>query len=226
MRKGYYLPSHVGPDEQGGKYRDVVTAGVDVGRRALYVWISWYPGGRKHLAYVGAVPNFEDLGPLFARFGVNSAVIDLNPEARKVRELQDKIPYLFACEFQPGDRSKGLELNVDRREMMVKLDRTMICDRLAANFQTGQIVLPTSAESLLQGEVFKQLQCPIRHEVEKQGQRYFIWKERDSGRDDLFFSAIYDTVAELINPQPSIRSLGSREDYAPDPWQEQATWDR
>jgi hypothetical protein len=207
-RQDYHLPENLGPgDEKGGGYYGPVTAGVDVGKKSLYVRISFYPGGVRRAAYIGRVQDFEQLGPLFTRYGVTTAVIDLNPETRKVRELQKSMAFLYACQFLPGEKGKPFELRIDRVERLVSVDRTQIIDRMVAGYQQHQVALPMDIRSADKGEYYKHMQQPIRIEREAKGQRYNIWTERSSGRDDWFFSEVYDVVAQLINPEPHVRRL-------------------
>jgi len=178
----------------------VVTAGVDVGKRYLHVRISVHTDGKRKAVFIGKVLDFSDLGDLFDRYSVKAACIDLNPETRKVRELQAKIPFLYATQFVRSDISKGHETKIDQVTQTVSIDRTMICDRLASVYATKKCVLPSNAHTLDSGKYYKEMTCPIRVEQEGRGERYYIWTERNSGRDDYFFAEIYDLVAEIVAP--------------------------
>jgi len=178
----------------------VITAGVDVGKRYLHVRISVHEDGKRKAVFIGKVLDFSDLGDLFDKYSVKAAAIDLNPETRKVRELQAKIPFLYATQFVRSDISKGHETKIDQVTQTVSIDRTMICDRLASVYATKKCVLPSNAHTLDSGKYYKEMTCPIRVEQEGRGERYYIWTERNSGRDDYFFAEIYDLVAEIVAP--------------------------
>jgi hypothetical protein len=226
VRQGYSMPERLGPTQDGQFYDGTVAGGIDVGKHALHVSIWWHPGDRPHLAFAGTVGQFEDLAPLFARFHVSAAVIDLNPETRKVRELQAKMPFLWACQFSPGDRSRGFELRKHDDSRTVTVDRTMACDRLLAEVMLQKLVLPTHAEQIDKGVVFQHLQCPARLEQENKGQRYAVWKERDSGHDDYFMAFLYSMIAGILHPQPRIRDIFGGEAPAPDPWGDTDSFER
>jgi len=207
-RRDYHMPDGLSKgDDQGGGYYGTVTAGVDVGKQSLYVRISYYPSNTRRAAFIGRVAEFEELPPLFARYGVTTAVIDLNPETRKVRELQLKTPILYACQFSPGEKGKPFELRIDRKARLITVDRTQVIDRMVAGFQLHQDVLPIDVRSADNGAYYKHMQQPIRIEREAKGQRYSIWTERASGKDDYFLSEVYDVLARLINPEPHIRRV-------------------
>lgn len=174
-----------------------VTAGVDVGKRYLHVRISSYPNDVRTAAYIGTVSNFSDLKGLFARYQVTLAVIDLNPETHKVRELQEEIPFLYACQFVRDMNSRGIEVRTEEPTRTISIDRTMICDRLVATYKVKECRLPVNAETLDSGQYYRHMTCPIRIEQESKGQRYAVWTERNSGRDDYFFAEVYDLVASL-----------------------------
>lgn len=179
-------------------YTGPVTAGVDVGRHALHVRISSYPEKKRRACFIGRVSDFSELPALFARYGVTAAVIDLNPETRKVRELQYTLRFLYACEFAPGEKGRALELAIDRDLRLIKVDRTQIIDRMVGEYQTGHVELPHDAATLDRGDFYKHMQTPIRLEKEAKGQRYAVWLERNSGRDDYFFAEVYDCLARMI----------------------------
>jgi len=188
-------------------YEGLVTAGVDVGNQ-LHVRISYYIDDVRMAAFIGTVREFKDIPPLFERYNVQAAVIDLNPERRKVRELQDKLPYLFACQFvnSRGNRN-AQDLKVDRAARLVTAERTVMMDELVALYRLRKTLLPLDAQTLCHGQFYKHMITPIRMEKEVHGQAYGVWTERDSGRDDFFLCDLYDRIAYLINPQPRIRLL-------------------
>ena len=89
--------------------------GVDVGQNRLHVDILAYPidnpklyeltgnADKPVLVFSGTVKEFEDIPPLFLKYGCQRAVIDNHPEYRKTMELAKKFPHrIYAGHYAPG----------------------------------------------------------------------------------------------------------------------------
>jgi len=100
--------------------------GVDVGRELHVVIAIKKSRHTMKVIWVGRVGDFNDLHDLAMRFGVKSAVIDIKPEIRKVREFQKSEPYsIFACDYV--ETRVGMT-QWDEKDRVIKCNRTEICD--------------------------------------------------------------------------------------------------
>jgi hypothetical protein len=100
--------------------------GVDVGRELHVVIAVKKSKYTIKVIWCGRVGDFNDLHDLSIRFGVKSAVIDIKPEIRKVREFQKAEPYsIFACDYV--ETRVGMT-QWDEKDRVIKCNRTEICD--------------------------------------------------------------------------------------------------
>lgn len=153
--------------------------GVDVGKQ-LHVVI----GIRKtrellKILHVARVSNFTELHELNDRFNVTSCVIDYKPEIHKVREFQRQEPYtVFACDYV--ERKLG-SASWDERDMMVKVNRTEICDAThELVVAPGRLELPVKNREL---EEFAFEMCNIAKKLEDDPFGGKVYRYRQLGND-------------------------------------------
>lgn len=116
----------MGQDSEAMSHDGPAAMGVDVGK-VLHVVIA-VKKTQTTLKVIKTcrVDSFNDLHDLAKRYGVRSAVIDLKPEIRKVREFQQQEPYLvYACDYLET-RAGGFQW--DDKEQLIRCNRTEICD--------------------------------------------------------------------------------------------------
>jgi hypothetical protein len=121
--------------------------GVDVGR-VLHVVIAQRKTERSlKVIKVCRVEDFSDLHDLAARFNVESAVIDLRPEIRKVREFQRAENFsVFGCEYV--EMKAGIT-QWDEKQQVIKCNRTEILDAThELVVELGRLELPRRNEEL------------------------------------------------------------------------------
>lgn len=100
--------------------------GVDVGRTMAVVIATRPTRHSLKVVRVCRVESFNDLHDLARDFNVKSAVIDLKPEIRKVREFQRNEHFsVFACDYV--EMRTGMT-HWDEKDMVIKCNRTEICD--------------------------------------------------------------------------------------------------
>jgi hypothetical protein len=115
--------------------------GVDVGEK-LHVVIGHPRGdGRYKILHVARVDSFEDLHDLAKKFNVKCAVIDMEPETRKVRDFQKSEPYtVYLCDYQ--ERMK-VSQRTDEKDGMIVVRRTETLDSVHhAITSPGRLELP------------------------------------------------------------------------------------
>lgn len=128
-------------DAMASKHDGPAAMGVDVGRELHVVIAVRKTRNTLKIIWCGRVESFNDLHDLAHRFGVKSAVIDLKPEIRKVREFQKAEPFsVFACDYV--ETRVGLT-QWDERDRVIKCNRTEICDASHQLFtEPGRVELP------------------------------------------------------------------------------------
>jgi hypothetical protein len=128
--------------------------GVDVGRE-LHVAIGFKPKERQlQICHLARLTDFRDLHDLMVRFNVKCAVLDLEPELRKVREFADGEGYgrVFLCDYQ--DVPAGPVW--DESKQLVKTHRTETCDATHDIVANGFLILPRRSEEV---EIFAKQCC-------------------------------------------------------------------
>jgi len=173
--------------------------GVDVGKD-LHVTIGKvpYPGGIK-LIKAARVSTFIDVHDLAKRFNVVSAVFDLYPETRKVREFRAAADFeVFGCDYQ--ETQKGA-FAWNEQSGVVTVNRTEICDathNLVATkdlqdmgASSGKIELPREDEEI---RIYAKEMCntaKVLKEDEETGKKVYRYKGKLGGPDDYRHSTNY-----------------------------------
>ena len=187
--------------------------GVDVGKD-LHVTIGTipYPGGIKVVKMV-RVSSFTDVHDLAKRFGVVTAVFDLYPETRKVREFGKAANFeVFGCDYQ--ETQKGA-FAWNERSSVVTVNRTEVCDAthnlVAAKdlqdtgFSLGNIELPREDEEV---RIYAKQMCntaKVLIEDEETGKKVYRYRGKLGGPDDYRHSTNYLYLAcERIRPVVSV----------------------
>lgn len=130
-----------GQDVMATRHPGPCAMGVDVGK-LLHVVIGFaISEKRAKIVKLARVSNFSDVHDLANRFHVESAVIDMEPQTRTVREFQASEPYrIFLCDYQ--ERLKRGE-KIDEEFGLITVRRTEICDETHGLIKTpGRLELP------------------------------------------------------------------------------------
>lgn len=100
--------------------------GVDVGKELNVIIAERTTRSSLKVVKAVRVESFNDLHDLARDFNVKSAVIDLKPEIRKVREFQRQETFsCFACDYV---ETRTNTTSWDESDGVVKCNRTEICD--------------------------------------------------------------------------------------------------
>jgi len=137
--------------------------GVDVGL-TLHVVIAIRPTRNAlRIIYIGRVDSFNDLHDLARKFNVKSAVIDLKPEIRKVREFQRAENFsIFACDYV---ETRAKMTFWDDKDRVIKCNRTEICDASHELVtESGRLIIPRRNEEV---NVFAKQMCNIAKKLEE-----------------------------------------------------------
>jgi len=175
--------------------------GVDVGK-ALHVRISMRYKDEKRAVYIGTVLDFEDLVSLMTRYDVRCAVIDKNPETRKVVEFCERFPgRAWAAQYDIEDKAETARWDGDKR--IVHLNRTVAMDKMMARVQGQHLILPAHAQTI-EG-YFTQMKAPKRilSTDKRTGQPVYRYVEGTKA-DHFAHAELYDEMAfERTGKAPS-----------------------
>jgi len=177
--------------------------GVDVGS-VLNVLICDHPRENvRRLVFAGTVREFEELHTLVARFGVKSAVVDIDPETRKAKEFRDTVNCdVWLCDY-PSSPDPG-EMSIDYEDRTIKVDRTQSLDGFVADVLKQTLLLPANASSLDGGDFYGQLCASTRVFEEATG--HYRWME-GSKADDYFHAGNYERIASQFLRDPELMEL-------------------
>jgi len=151
----------------------------------------------RRLIWAGKVHSLGGIDALVRRFKPRCICIDALPEVEAVIEARKRwgaiigslnriwrVQYLW-------DRIE--EVGLDHRKGLAKVDRTLILDRMVADWRDGRRIVPLDVEDLANGEYVAELQVPTRVVEEgARGEPVFRWSK---GKDHSFHAEGYDRLA-------------------------------
>jgi len=166
--------------------------GVDVDRE-LTVVVGFKPNDKQiQVAYLARVSGFNDLQDIAKRFNVKAAVIDIEPETRKVRDFQAAERYpVYLCDYLEKATGEGVKWDAERK--LVRVNRTEVCDGTHDLVTHGKLILPRRCDEI---EVFaKQLTNTAKaiEEDSETGSREYRY--RKLGPDHYYHALNYLSLA-------------------------------
>jgi hypothetical protein len=187
--------------------------GVDVGS-LIYVVIRSQPDletGERDLIYAGPVDTFLALANLIRKFNVGLCVIDALPETRKAREFQEAFPTQVWLAYYTGQKAgskKPEELQWNKDDGIVIIDRTRMIDTTFARFYSMENTLPPNAEDIK--EYYSHLISPVRIIEDDNIAKYI-----NSQPDHYAHAETYCTAASMgRRPDPHGATINvSKEEY-------------
>jgi hypothetical protein len=149
--------------------------GVDVGAMLHVVIAERKTRNTLKIVKVCRVKSFNDLHDLARDFNVKSAVFDLYPETRKVREFQKNENFsVFGCQYV---EQRAGQIVWDEKDLTIKTNRTEICDASHELVtEPGRLELPRRSTELDQ---YVKEMCNIAKVLEEDietGSRLFRYK--------------------------------------------------
>jgi hypothetical protein len=150
--------------------------GVDVGNLLHVVIAERKTRNTLKIVKVCRVSSFTDLHDLTRDFNVKSAVIDLFPEQRKVREFQRQHNFsVFGCQYV---ETRSGQIVWDEKDLTIKCNRTEICDASHELVSVpGRLEIPRRNEEL--NEYVKEM-CNIAKVLDEDkdtGSRMYRYKK-------------------------------------------------
>jgi hypothetical protein len=187
--------------------------GIDVGEK-LHVVIGYPRGdGRYKINHVARVSSFEEVHDLAKRFNVKCAVIDMEPETRKVRDFQKAEPYtVYLCDYQ--ERLK-VSQKTDEKDGMIVVRRTETLDAVHHVFSTiGKIELPRRNAELDEYALEMTMTAKVLQEDEMTKSRRYVYK--CFGADHYYHATNYFLLACADMRVISDNQKSYAEDYLKD----------
>lgn len=181
---------------------NLVTMGVDVGNLLHYTIEEWIIPPRGILDInidsmprtlnTGSVSDFEELDSLMLRFGVNSCVIDSQPERRKAYEFATRFYGMVRmCFYGRGIQGKQIHIHSDN-ELMVTVDRTSWLDLSLGRFRRKFILVPKNVGL----EYKSHMKSLVRiYEKDADGNPVGKYVKSDSSNDHLAHARNYSEIA-------------------------------
>jgi len=119
--------------------------GVDPGAKTMHYWIKDRITDKdtRTLSY-GKVDGFDEIGQLAKKFNVQSGVMDIGAETRKVREFLDAHPGWWGCQYV---EKKNTSHDWNPKERIVKVSRTQALDESHDAILTKRESLPAPDET-------------------------------------------------------------------------------
>lgn len=181
-----------GPDAMTIQSNTDNAMGVDVKSDVLHVVIGYpkSPGNFKIL-WAGRIKDFNELHDISRRMNVKCAVIDYEPETRKVREFRDNAKFrVYMVDYQ--ERLKA-EKKIDEITGLLTVRRTETMDRCAMSFKKRHVELPrrNTEIDVFANEMTKTVK--VIEENKKTGGRKYVWKK--IGPEHYFHSSGYFILA-------------------------------
>jgi hypothetical protein len=158
------------------KHEGPCCMGVDVGAMLHVIIAERKTRKTLKIVKVCRVSHFEDLHDLARDFNVKSAVIDLYPETRKVREFQKAEPYsVFGCQYV---EQRSQQVQWDDKDLTIKAGRTEICDATHDRVvEPGRLELPRRTTELDQYVKEMCNTAKVLEEDSTTGSRVFRYKK-------------------------------------------------
>lgn len=145
-------------NSQKGPKSGIITMGVDIGRWIHYEIDHWYfpeeydtadlnSRAKPKVISFGKVREFEELDLLMYQFGINAAVVDIQPERRKAFEFANRFfGRVKLCFYAQGVTGKKIHVAIDD-EATINVDRTSWLDLSLGRFKrTDGIKIPMDVD--------------------------------------------------------------------------------
>ena len=193
----------------------LIIMGVDVGS-ILHVVVRevTYQGDMPvaRLMNVMALNDFESLKREIRRYQPRSVVVDAHPEIHEVTKLKRQFNMVWSCNFA----NNKLSLGKDKKERIIRMDRTAALDYVMSCVNTGQILLPIGAKhNLDNGFYYKHMLASTRLLVVDErspADSKYIWDPAKK-EDHYFLAEAYCLQAmELLSNVATLRYYSDQAD--------------
>jgi len=176
----------------------VCAAGIDVQgeRKGFHIVIGCRVNNETvRIVKVARIRDIVDVVDLLKKFNVKSAVYDMYPETRLVKQVAKNSGYeVFLCEYKDSQRKAPA---FDSKEYLVSMNRTEACDAThdafkPSAFGVNKIIIPRKNSEI--EEYAKQMSKPAKtFKEDEYGGREYTYIKR--GQDDYYHATNYFLLA-------------------------------
>lgn len=117
------------------------SAGIDVGPQFLHVVITQPSGTLCRILFAGVVLEWNELEKLLSTYGVQSYVIDAQPETHLSRSLVQRRPGGWMCYYRLG---QAAQQHADVTQHILRMPRSETLDQLYRLWNTGKVIAPVN----------------------------------------------------------------------------------
>ena len=153
------------------------------------------------LVKLAALPSFALVHALIREWNPKMVVIDAQPEIHEVMNLKEAFKQVYSSKFQQG----LLQVNVNKADRVISMDRTALLDALRAEFEGEHSLLPIGAEHLEGGVYYSHMKASTRVlEVNETNpeKSYYAWEHVSP--DHYMLAEAYCLQADLMIPRNSV----------------------
>lgn len=155
----------------------------------------------RRLVWLGALPSFALVRDLIKQWNPKMVVIDAQPEIHEVMNLKEAFRQVYSSKFTQGQ----LQINVNKNDRIISMDRTALIDALRSEFEAEQAHLPVAAEHLDRGDYYSHMKASTRVlEVNETNpeKSYYSWEHTTP--DHYMLAEAYCLQADLMIPRDSV----------------------
>lgn len=116
-------------------------AGIDVGPQFLHVVITQPAGAMCRILFAGVVLGWNELEKLLSTYGVQSYVIDAQPETHMARSMVQRRPGGWMCYYRLG---QAAQQHADVAQHILRMPRSETLDSLYRLWSTGKVIAPVN----------------------------------------------------------------------------------
>lgn len=197
-----------GMDSMSMRSNGPCAMGVDVGRQMHVVIGGRISDNQDAIFKVCRVTSMTEIHDLAKRFNVTTAVFDIEPETRMVRQYQAAAGYeVWLCDYNVSNPGVGISWNEQNRE--IKAYRTEAMDVVLETFHKNErIILPRRCEEVEQFALEMTKTAKVAETDKKTGAVMYRYKKL--GDDHYFHATVYFFIAKhrvnLLRSSPTFRT--------------------
>lgn len=191
--------------QQKSNYGGIITMGVDVGNYLHVEVDKWRVSPNSvdlnaeavcQVLAIFKLVHFEELDKLMHQFGVNFAIVDMQPERRKAYEFATRFwGVVRLCYYGRGIQGKNIHVSGEdetNNELSVTVDRTSWIDLALSRFRSGMISLPKD----ISNEYRNHIKALVRvYEKDQDGNPIAKYRKADSDEDHFAHARTYSEIA-------------------------------
>jgi hypothetical protein len=184
-----------------------IVAGLDVGAsQEGSGGHHWIVASNGTIFAMGKAKDFNELGQVMNRFGVEQAVVDYMPEYEGAKNLQAMFPQqIMRCRFLPNRTTKPEIVNYEEDKGMVHVVKHLMFDNLVNDIANGRYKFALNENDPMLRDFCDQMSNMAKiAELDTAGNPIFKWEAPEGSHDHFAMAFLYMQVAqerlELLKP--------------------------